>query len=586
MDRGPGAAPIQSDAKDRSRAPVPREIQGAAREHGPCWIHFTVYNKAHLLGAVVLSAAIAACAPPAEDGSAGAQAVADQSDLRALIMAANAPPTPAEQAPAQTGEDTQVKTDQGASQDCVYKRFTGTELYETLVSFEPNADSIWPGAIVQTKQLPDGLAAPIGLERRPGTITLGDAVLGDGQPGVTYSRTLATPSLASTRDGIASILSTDGVKIAAKSSYLAETAYSMNEAALKIGVSASWMSGSVKASFDGSWMTKKTTMVVRFIQAYYTVSFASPDAPEKVFAPTVHAADAKPYMGPGNPPGYVSSVTYGRMLIMKIESDDSESDLRAALDLVFSKVNVDAAAHAKTVLQNSSISVFVLGGSPEDASRLQSADTETRTAALAAYIENGAGFSPASPGVPISYTVRRLADNETIKVASTIDYQVPVCTPSALQVSVGLDRLFLHKDGKAGGSTTGEYEVWVETSASQGGAAPPTPGQADQTKRDVIAKGTSPMDDDSAIPLGQSYFAQLAKQQGATFTIGARVKSYAKNKECEMTRQHGFRFNPQTNKGEWTNVGKNVLSCAAADSAFLGDNSLDVDLEYAVTPAP
>ena len=374
------------------------------------------------------------------------------------------------------------------------------------------------------------------------------------------------------------------VRLAAKSNYLAETAYSANEASVKMGVAVSWMNGSVKASFAGSWLSKKTTMVVRFIQAYYTVSFAAPSSPEMVFGPNVTADDARPYMGPGNPPAYVSSVTYGRMLIMKVETDESERDLRAALDLAFSKVNVSADVAAKNVLKNSTFSVFVLGGSPDDAARIQASDAETRASALAAYVQNGANFDPKSPGVPISYTERRLADNETIKVSSTIDYQVPVCTPAPVNVALDMQKLFIRKDGKAGGSTTGNYEVWLESSTSSGGAAPPTPGETDTSKREVLAKGTAAINDGAAITLGQKSFARVNSQQGATLTIGAKMHSDAKGKECEMTRTHAYRFNPKTNVGEWTNTGANTLNCAAKDSSFLGDNSLDVDLAYTFTP--
>lgn len=508
----------------------------------------------------------------------------DQSELRALIRAASAPPTAPEQATKETGQDTQLKTENGVSQECVYKRFTGTALYETLVSFDPNADSIWPGAITQTSTLPEGLAAPIGLARRPGTITVSDAVIEGGAADTKYSRTLDAPSLASTREAVAGIFGQNAVRLAAKSNYLAETAYSANEASVKMGVAVSWMNGSVKASFAGSWLSKKTTMVVRFIQAYYTVSFAAPSSPELVFGPKVTANDARPYMGPGNPPAYVSSVTYGRMLIMKVETDESERDLRAALDLAFSKVNVSADVEAKKVLKNSTFSVFVLGGSPDDAARIQASDGETRASALAAYIQNGANFDPKSPGVPISYTERRLLDNETIKVSSTIDYQVPVCTPAPVNVQVDMQKLFVRKDGKAGGSTTGNYEVWLESSTSAGGAAPPTPGETDTSKREVLAKGTAAIDDGSSITLGQRSFARVNSQQGATLTIGAKLHSDAKGKECEMSRTHAYRFNPKTNLGEWTNTGANTLNCAAKDSALLGDNSLDVDLGYTFTP--
>lgn len=541
-------------------------------------------SRSALLIALALSAACGSADETPPQLAANAVDANDQSALRELIMRASAPPTPAEEAAHETGADTQITTENGVAQECVYKRFTGTALYETLVSFDPNADSIWPGAIVQTQTLPQGLAAPIGLPRRPGVVTIGDAVIGDGKAEAKYSKTVDAPSLSATRDAIAGLLSQGGVRLAAKSNYLAETAYSMNEASLKMGVAASWMNGSVKASFAGSWLTKKTTMVVRFIQAYYTVSFAAPPSPEKVFGPDVTADDARPYMGPGNAPGYVSSVTYGRMLIMKVETDESERDLRAALDVAFSKVGVSVDAASKNVLKNSTFSVFVLGGSPDDAARIQASDSESRAAALAAYVERGANFDPRSPGVPISYTVRRLADNETIKVASTIDYQVPVCTPAAVNVAIDFTKLFIRKDGKAGGSTTGEYEVFYEGGASVGGAAPPTPGEKDTSTREVVAKGTSAIDDGSTVPLAVTRFARVDSKQGATLVVGARLKSAAKGKECEMTRTHAYRFDPKTKAGEWTNVGSNTLNCAAGDSAFLGDNGLDVDLAYTFTP--
>ena len=154
-----------------------------------------------------IALALAACAAQNDSGGpdfvpAGATATPEpsQRDLRNFILAASAPPTPAEQAPTQTGEDTQIKTENGVAQECVYKRYTGTALYETLVSFDPNADSIWPGAITQTSTLPEGLAAPIGLARRPGTITVSDAVIEGGAADTKYSRTIEAPSLASTRE--------------------------------------------------------------------------------------------------------------------------------------------------------------------------------------------------------------------------------------------------------------------------------------------------------------------------------------------------------------------------------------------------
>ncbi len=92
--------------------------------------------------------------------------------------------------------------------------------------------------------------------------------------------------------------------------------------------------------------------------------------------------------------------------------------------------------------------------------------------------------------------------------------------------------------------------MWLESSTSAGGAAPPTPGETDTSKRDVLAKGTAAIDDGSSITLGQKSFARVNSPTSAT----------------------------------WTNTGANTLNCAAKDSSLLGDNSLYVDLGYTFTP--
>ena len=102
---------------------------------------------------IALSASLlvlVACGDATEDfvsDEAAQQAADTQAELRRFILAANAPEVPSEQAPQQTGEDKEVKAEGGAVTECSFKRFTGTALYETLVSFDPNADSIWPGSV-------------------------------------------------------------------------------------------------------------------------------------------------------------------------------------------------------------------------------------------------------------------------------------------------------------------------------------------------------------------------------------------------------------------------------------------------------
>ena len=41
--------------------------------------------------------------------------------------------------------------------------------------------------------------------------------------------------------------------------------------------------------------------------------------------------DLAPYMGPGNPPTYISSVTYGRRFVLLIESTSSTTEMKASI---------------------------------------------------------------------------------------------------------------------------------------------------------------------------------------------------------------------------------------------------------------
>ena len=71
------------------------------------------------------------------------------------------------------------------------------------------------------------------------------------------------PSLASVQDAVSEILSNEGLTFAAKSSYDSRQVYSLQEAAVRTGVAVEWMTGSVKASFGGDWMSRRTSIMVR-----------------------------------------------------------------------------------------------------------------------------------------------------------------------------------------------------------------------------------------------------------------------------------------------------------------------------------
>jgi thiol-activated cytolysin len=499
---------------------------------------------------LVTGSLLTGCASPDDVGTHDTEATerADQSALRDFIVGLSATPLLPALDPQQTeaAEATELAGD--TLQQCVYRRFEGTAHFETLVSFDPNADTLWPGAIVQTVGLDHGLLAPIGLARRPGTITLTGATVDDGASGAesSISRALEVPSLATTQTAIADMLHGAEVSFAAKASFVAEQAHSLEEAALKAGVSADWMTGSVKTSFEGDWTNERSTFVVRFVQSYYTASFAAPAAPEQMFTPDVTVEDASLYMGHGNPPGYVSSVTYGRMLFVKIESDAEASQLKAAIDAVFSLGTVDASASLSTdikkVMNESTVTVFALGGNPNDAVEIMTSNDD-RAERLRDYFLDGSQYSPDSPGVPISYTVRRLANNQTSVVASTLDYEIPDCSAAPQSVVLHVDGFDLPNNGETIGLAEIDYKVWVEHEG------------LDQ----LIAQGSaSKIPDGGSIVLDQAHVVELTQRHGEELRVHAEV-SESGEKHVFPSRHHSFVVDSATVSGSWTQSGVNAV---------------------------
>jgi hypothetical protein len=322
--------------------------------------------------------------------------------------------------------------------------------FESTVAFVVHASVLWPGATIQGVSLSSGVLSPIPLSRAPGVMVLTNVMLGGTQP-PSYSKALKQPSLDSAETArqelIRQKLPQDS---AAKISFSMNQFYSLDHAMLQIGASVEWLSGSARAQLDSSKFSEQNNFIVSFVQAYYTVAWETPASPEAVFKSNVHMEDAKLYIGPGNPPVYVDSVTYGRMLIFTVSSKTESSELKASLNAAFNSYSVSGSislsADQKRVLQESEVKVLGLGGPASGVVDLITSPDKAQ--ALQAYLRSGQNFSQASPGVPISYQARYLRDFGIAKVAFTTDYNVETWTPNPLKVQALKVSLHTHNDDK------------------------------------------------------------------------------------------------------------------------------------------
>lgn len=521
---------------------------------------------------------------PGTGGAGGA--ACDASGLRDLINGV-APAEVADAVPEHVDPNEPVESknevENGQVMHCTYTTMTGVKQFETMVAMDANGDALWPGSVVQTKTLPVGLLAPIALPRRPLTITMTNALTGN--EGSSYSRTIESPSLATVNDAIGQILNSEDISFAAKSVYSGQQVYSFDQAAVAVDLAVSWANGAVAATFDGDWQTRKTRFVLKFTQNFYTVSAAPPAAPEAFFDACVAPADAAAYIQADNPPGYISTVTYGRTLYMKIESNLKSSEIEAGLSGQYKGGVVDVSASVTTgfkdVLANSNVEIFALGGDPQDVAALQAtmADetfAEKRAEALADYLQKGATFSVDRPVVPIGYTVRHLRDNSVMRIASPYDYKVPNCYAKADQFDLTLDRVHVWNDGDSGLKGAGEItlNVYFRRSSDdvKGECGPANPGGCGTLMlANFYAKANS--GEDIKVTNSNSVVFAAPQSDGETITITLIGKEDDNDKQVVISNVNQFVINGNAS-GTWTHLGKRSMRGAA--------DNLDLELFYSL----
>jgi hypothetical protein len=231
------------------------------------------------------------------------------------------------------------------------------------------------------------------------------------------SREVEHPSLASVTDAVRALLEPVDAVTPARLSFHCSSASSLEQGMLSMGCDIKWLGGSVRSDLSARASGSRSLIVGKLMQAYLTVACAPPASPAAPFARTVTRADLSPYTGEGNPPAYVSSVTFGRALLFVFQSAASASDLQASVNAAFSGAVSGAAgvaAQHKSVLESSQMQVLAIGGSARHAADVIAGG---RLEAIRAYVLEGANFSRTSPGVAISFQARYLRDNSTAGMA-------------------------------------------------------------------------------------------------------------------------------------------------------------------------
>ena len=231
-----------------------------------------------------------------------------------------------------------------------------------------------------------------------------------------------------------------------------EEVHSDKQLALALGADVSWLgsAATISSSFDWSQTNTKSRYLVRYTQAYYTVDVDQPGRPSDFLDPLVTLATSSPRSAPANPPLYVSSVTYGRMVVFTFESQYSAQELGAALDFAYSggvDVSGDVSVTYKDIISQSKITAFILGGSGGMAAQtIDSYDD------LMEFIKGGGDWSKDSPGAPIAYKLSYLQGQAPGRISLTTDYDVKDCERVSQKIKITVKS----HPGRVGGRRRGQ----------------------------------------------------------------------------------------------------------------------------------
>ena len=302
---------------------------------------------------------------------------------------------------------------------CELNWYEQTQHFDTFVAIQPDSPALWPGAVLRGGEMHEGFLSQIGAERAPATFSLSLENLVAAP-----SATMESPSLSAFRDARNAILA-DGLQGAtpANVAYEIHTVESAAQLSIMVGVSIDWASvvdfGAMFGFGESEFANK---YLFEFTQTYYTVDLDTPARPSDMFLDSVTPDDLEPHMGPGAPPVYVQSVSYGRKVWFAMESNASLEQIVAAIDVAVSGIaSLDADLEAQEVLSGSKITAAVIGGDGDGA-----VATVLGVEQLMEYITEGGNYSADSPGAPIAYKTAYL-DNVPMRMALTAEYPLTQC---------------------------------------------------------------------------------------------------------------------------------------------------------------
>ncbi|GGX24021.1 thiol-activated cytolysin family protein [Streptomyces noursei] len=297
------------------------------------------------------------------------------------------------------------------------QRWSLSKTPKYLAVANPNADVLWPGALVQGLPASHGALSELVItERTPIEISCSALHIEKGDALIDRPRASAVVKaireMVQGGEGRSETMYYDMVE-----------ASSIQSALLEMNVSASYMGFTAEA--DGRIEKKhdERTIVAVFLQGAYTVSCDGKDTPRDWFTDKLTWGKVKELeelgrIGKGNPPLYISSVTYGRSLLFALNTTADTLKAKAAIKASYNgmaDVSAEVRAEYEQILNTSSVTILSQGGNPDDISKM------VKEAKLQEYF----GTTPKlDQYVPMTFTLKSLLTGDIAQMGETANFTV------------------------------------------------------------------------------------------------------------------------------------------------------------------
>jgi len=335
--------------------------------------------------------------------------------------------------PATTTSD--IDAGNGITATCTTEGWGASEVRQltNITGLDLSGTTIYPGALIQGADFEEGSYVPVTIPRSTGTLYMTGLTL---DKGAQYYADNNEMSGAKVNQAIKQLITDYNVQgTAANASYESEQAYSYEHLLFKLGIDGRYGKKSMSADLKIDNEKTRNYTFVKFTQVFYDIVYEDPALATSVFAEGEYFSDPEDQISAGNPPLYVSKVSYGRMVFFVAESThdatEVEASLRAAVEGKLASGKVESGLTHQQVLARSKVYYYVIGGAADMAlAPIDSATPDEMFSKVQTFIadRSSANFSASNPGAPIAYTLNYLKDRSPAKMSYTINYDKKDCS--------------------------------------------------------------------------------------------------------------------------------------------------------------